>query len=412
MPLDRTESLLSKELSSLDRQGVRKGREAIVAGVIFADRNRGPRYLLEGEGDRLFLRMNSNGYLGMALHREVIAAAEGAANTFGIGPSAVRFISGTYSPHIELERQLAEFHGREAGMIFNSAYSAMMGLLPPLVTSETTVISDELNHNCIINSMRLANPRQKLIYPHLDIDQLEVNLQQAAKNSRRAIVITDGIFSMRGDHVPLAAIVDMAGRYDDQFSENIIVIVDDSHGVGAFGVTGRGTEEYTKSENVDLLVGTLGKAIGVNGGYVVSSQIVINYLREKAPFYIYSNPISPGEAAAALKALEILRSNEGVALLKHLREMTARFEQGIIDLDFETIPGDHPIAPLMLRDTDRTIALENYLKSQGILATALKFPVVPHGDEEIRFQICANHTKSDIDEVLSALADFKNISYS
>ncbi|HSH46351.1 MAG TPA: aminotransferase class I/II-fold pyridoxal phosphate-dependent enzyme, partial [Longimicrobiales bacterium] len=194
-------------------------------------------------------------------------------------------------------------------------------------------------------------------------------------------------------------------QYDAQFEENAFVVVDDSHGVGAFGETGRGTEEYTGVQ-ADILVGTLGKAFGVNGGYVVCDEAVIRFLRETSPFYIYSNPITPGEARAAETALEILDSPLGKQLLENLRRLTKRFEAGLGELGMETIPGDHPVVPLMVRDTARTRALVAHLHENGILATGLTFPVVPKGDEEIRFQVNADHTDADIDRVLEVLGSF------
>jgi glycine C-acetyltransferase len=211
---------------------------------------------------------------------------------------------------------------------------------------------------------------------------------------------------MRGDHAPLDEVMRLAAEYDDRFAENVIVVVDDSHGVGAFGATGRGTEEYTGAAPSDILVGTLGKAFGVNGGYVTSRVAVVQYLRETAPMYIYSNPITPGEASAALRALELLDSAAGRELLERLRSLTRRFESGLVRLGFEVIPGEHPVVPLMVRDTARTRALVRHLRDNGVLATGLAFPVVPRGDEEIRFQVNADHTESDIDEVLDVLSRF------
>lgn len=402
MPFDRLHGALNAHLSDLEEKGTLKGAEDVIVEVVPAKDGRGPRYRLEGCGDRDFIKMNSNSYLGLSLHPEVMAAEEEAAAAFGTGPGAVRFISGTYRQHLDLERRLAEFHGREAAMAFSSAYATIMGVLPPLVTEETVVISDELNHNCIINAMRLARPAAKKVYSHNDMKALEGALTQAVGTARRAIVVTDGIFSMRGDHAPLGSIVDLAQRYDAEFPENVLVVVDDSHGVGAFGETGRGTEEYTGAR-ADLLVATLGKALGVNGGYVAASETVVRFLRETSPFYIYSNPITPAEAAAAGKALEILDGEEGRELLAHLHAMTKRFEKGIVDLGYETIPGDHPVTPLMVRDTAKTRRLVGHLKQNGVLATGLKYPVVPRGDETIRFQVSADHTEADIDAVLSVL---------
>ena len=409
MAHDRLEQSLDAILAEKASVGSLKGEEDVITGVLTAQAGHGPRYLLAGENDRPFLRMNANAYLGMGLHPEIIEAEEAAVRNYGTGPGAVRFISGTYLPHVELEHRLAAFHGRDAAMIFSSAYATIMGVLPPLITKDTIVLSDELNHNCIINAIRLAGPGEKAVYPHLAIEELEQRVQAAVGRFKRAIIVTDGIFSMRGDHAPLDEIADLARRYDDRFPENLLLVVDDSHGVGAIGATGRGTEEHTGTNGVDLLVATLGKAIGVNGGYVVASQTVVDYLRETSPFYIYSNPITPGEAAAALRALDLLDSQDGLALLQHLQSMTERFRRGLVDLGFETVPGAHPVVPLMTRDTAKTKALVTHLRSHGILATGLAFPVVPKGDEEIRFQVSADHTTGDIDHALDVLADFRDV---
>ena len=213
---------------------------------------------------------------------------------------------------------------------------------------------------------------------------------------------------MRGDHAPLERIMELARKYEAAFPENAVVVVDDSHGVGAFGRSGRGTEEVTTSGPADLLVATLGKAFGVNGGYVAAGETIVRYLRETSPFYIYSNPITPAEAAAAHRSIDILDSPIGLSLLDNLRAMMARFKTGLVNLGFETLPGEHPVVPLMLRDTARTSACVAHLRRGGILATGLTYPVVPKGDDEIRFQISADHTAADIDEVLDALKRFKS----
>jgi glycine C-acetyltransferase len=406
MPVERLERSLADHLHRLQEKGTAKGAEKVIVGVLPPEGERGPRYLLAGEGSREFLRMNSNGYLGLSLLPELRVAEEQAVQLYGVGPQAVRFISGTYAPHVELERRLALFHGREAAMIFSSAYATVMGVLPSLITPETAVISDELNHSCIINAVRFSRPRERHIYPHLDLTRLDLQLESAAAaGCQRALVVTDGIFSMRGDHAPLDRIDELVRSYDERFPENAILIVDDSHGVGAFGTTGRGTEEVCGTQ-VDILVATLGKALGVNGGYVVGSHTLIEFLRESSPFYIYSNPITPAEAAAAIAALDVIESDAGRERLRHLRAMTARFEGGLVDLGYETLTGEHPVVPLMVRDTERTAALVAHLWRHGVLATGLNFPVVPRGDEEIRFQVSAEHTVADIDEVLGVLASF------
>ncbi len=406
MSLDKLNKALSQNVKELEEGGRAKGKEKVITKVIRPKKGKGPRYLLEGYGDKEFIRMNSNSYLGLPMRKDMIKAEEKGAKDFGVGPGAVRFINGTFKSHIELEDKLANFHGREAGMIFSSAYATSIGVIFPLTTKETILISDELNHNCIINAMRLGKPAGKEIYGHNNMAELEKALEKSVGKAKRALVITDGIFSMRGDHAPLDKLVEICKKYNDKFEEGVITIADDSHGVGAFGETGRGTEEYTNAK-VDILVGTLGKAFGVNGGYVVSSPEVIKYLRETAPTYVYSNPITVSETEAAKKAIDILDSKEGKEIIGHLKEMTKRFESGLKEAGYETIEGDHPVVPLMVRDSEKTSKIVKYLNENGILATGLNFPVVPKGDEEIRFQISAAHTKDDIDFVLDVLKNYE-----
>jgi glycine C-acetyltransferase len=251
----------------------------------------------------------------------------------------------------------------------------------------------------------MSRPFSRAVYPHLDVVSLDRALAEAVGTAQRVLVITDGVFSMRGDYADLAEIGEVAARYDTAFPENVVVVVDDSHGVGAYGVTGRGTEQVTGG-SADILIGTLGKSFGVNGGYVAGSATLVRYLREKGPMYIYSNPITPGEAAAAEMSVSILDSPEGREMLAHLGEMTRRFEVGLVSTGYETIPGPHPIVPLMVRDTGRTADLVRHLFERGVLATGLNFPVVPKGDEEIRFQVNADHTVADIDFALEVLREF------
>jgi glycine C-acetyltransferase len=406
MPTDRIAPSLAAHVRGLEEAGTAKGAEKVVTAVKPAAGGRGPRFLLEGEGDREFIRLNSNSYLGMGLRHEVIAAEEEATRAFGAGPGAVRFISGTYRAHLDLEAELARFHDREAAMVFSSAYGAVLSTITPLVTPDTVLVSDELNHNCIINAMRLARPVGKAVYAHNHASRLEAALVEWKGKARRALVVTDGIFSMRGDHAPLKEIMEICARHDGDYEENVVCIMDDSHGVGAFGATGRGTEEYTGSSPVDVLVGTLGKAFGVNGGYVAASAQIVRFLRESSQMYIYSNPITVGEAAAALAAVRIVAGREGRGLLDRLRALTRRFEAGLERIGIETIPGEHPVVPLMIRDTRRTRALVRHLFERGVLVTGLTYPVVPRGDEEIRAQVNADHTEGDIDYVLAQLESF------
>ncbi len=407
MALKKIEPIITNKLAELAAKGTLKGAEKVITGVKAARDGFSGRYALKGYGDRGFLRMNSNSYLGLALNHQVIEAEALAAERFGCGPSAVRFISGTYQPHIELERQLAAFHGRESALIMSAAYATVMGVLPQFINENTLIISDALNHNCIINAIRLSHPARKAVYPHLDMTELDKILETSKGQARRACVVTDGVFSMRGDCAPLDEIGAICKRYEDDYAEGIISIVDDSHGVGAFGKTGRGTEEVTRTQ-ADILIATLGKSLGVNGGYVVSSAQVISYLRETAPFYIYSNPITPAEAAAAITSLKILDSVEGLKLLEKMRNLAARLRTGLRDLGFETIESEHPIVPILTLDTHRTSALVQHLFENNILVTGLAFPVVPRGEDEIRLQISANHTEKDMDYLLETLKRFKD----
>lgn len=406
MSLDKIKPQLSKYLAELEAKGILKGNEKIISDIKPAQQGFSERYILESYGDRTFLRMNSNGYLGFALHPQVIKAEANAAEQFGTGPGAVRFISGTYQAHVELEQKLASFHGREAAMIMSAAYATVIGVLPQFITEDTLVISDALNHNCIINAIRLAQPKSKVVYPHLEMTELEKQLKNNKGKFKRVCMVTDGIFSMRGDHAPLNEIVEICKQHEADYEEGIISIVDDSHGVGAFGNTGRGTEEYTNSK-ADILIATLGKALGVNGGYVVATAQAINYLRETAPFYIYSNPVTPAEAAAAIKSLDILQSAEGSALLEKLRTLSSQLRTGLESHGFETISGDHPIVPILMRDTEKTSALVQYLFENNVLVTGLNYPIVPKGEEEIRLQVSASHTDKDIDYLLNVLKQFK-----
>ncbi len=396
----------ARHVDDLKNKGVAKGDEKVIAAVLPARDGFSERYVLEGYGERAFLRLNSNSYLGLGLHPAVTGAEAGAVEEFGTGPGAVRFISGTYSPHVGLERALASFHGRESAMIMSAAYATVLGVLPQFITAETLVVSDALNHNCIINAIRLAQPAGKAVYPHLDMSALARVLENAKGKVKRVCVVTDGVFSMRGDCADIERVAAICASHEAAFEEGIVTVVDDSHGVGAFGETGRGTEEQTGGR-ADLLIGTLGKAFGVNGGYVVADGTTVAYLRETVPLYIYSNPITPAEAAAALAAVGILDSAEGRTRLAHLRRLAHRLRQGLANLGYETIEGDHPIVPIMVRDTAKTSALVTHLFDNDVLVTGLNYPVVPKGDEEIRLQVSASHTDADVDTLLDAVRRFR-----
>ncbi len=406
MALDKLNPLLAEKLEQLARTGIKKRNEEVITGRQPPRDGYGPRYFLHGYEGRPFLRMNANAYLSLQFHPRVIEAEEKAARRFGAGPGAVRFISGTFEPHVELEKRLAAFHGREAAMIFSAAYATVMGVVPQLITPETLVVSDALNHNSIINALRLAQPAAREIYNHLDAGGLEKILERYQGKVKRVLVVTDGVFSMRGDVAPLDSISRISRRSHDLFDEGVIVVVDDSHGVGALGDGGRGTEEKTAAR-ADILIATLGKALGVNGGYVVADGTVIDYLRETAPFYIYSNPMTPSEASAAREALNILDSREGHGLLHKIWDLAALLRKGLSEQGYEILSGEHPIVPLLIRDTVKTKKLVSQLFVRNILATGLSYPVVPRGEEEIRFQITAEHTERDLIYLLENLREFQ-----
>jgi glycine C-acetyltransferase len=395
---------LAKDVAALQSEGRAKAPERVIVDYVPPEGALGPRYKLAGFDDQRFIRMNSNSYLSLSHHPDVIAAADHATHRFGTGPGAVRFIDGTCTAHVELEERIAAYMDRPAAKIFNSAYTANLGLALALQNKKTYWVGDALNHNCIIRAMRIANvPREnKAIFRHNDMAHLAECVANIAEHIERVIVIFDGVFSMRGDHAPIAAINQALAPHRQRFREGLVTVVDDSHGIGAFGATGRGTEEVADAR-VDISVGTFGKAFGVNGGFVAASPEVVEMIRQKSDTYIYTNPLSAADCAAAMTAVDIADSQEGLQRLANVRSRIAQFRTGIADLGLETIPGVHPITPLMVRDTEKTREMVDGFTQGGILVVGLNYPVVPQGDQTIRFQINAAHTPSDIDEVLSVL---------
>ena len=273
-----------------------------------------------------------------------------------------------------------------------------------LQNKKTYWIGDELNHNCIIRAMRIANvPRsQKGIFKHNNMEQLKGLIEGVPEDIERVVVIFDGVFSMRGDFAPIDEIHKVLAPHRERFPQGLITVVDDSHGIGAYGQTGRGTEEIVGVQ-ADVLVGTFGKAFGVNGGFVASSVEVIEAVRQKADTYIYTNPLSVADCAAATVAIDITDSEEGLQRLRNVRERIAQFRSGLDDLGMESIPGLHPVVPLMVRDTEKTRSMVEEFYRNGVLVVGLNFPVVPKGDQSIRFQINAAHTEKDIAFVLDTL---------
>ena len=407
MSLDKLNAALVADVAALTAEGRAKAPERVIVGYVPPSGSRGPRYRLQGS-DGEFLRMNSNSYLSLSNHPDVLSAADTASHAFGAGPGAVRFIDGTFSAHAQLEARIARFVGRPAARIFNSAYTTVLGLAITLAGPETFWIGDALNHNCIIRAMRIANvpPAQRAIYKHNDLADLAAHLERVPDGTGRVAVIFDGIFSMRGDNAPVDAIAALVARHEHRFRDGVITIMDDSHGVAAYGATGRGTEEHCRAR-VDIFVGTFGKAFGVNGGFVAGSIELVEAVRQKADTYIYTNPLGAADAAAASAAIDVADGSEGRARLANLRARTAQFRGGLESLGFESIPGPHPVVPLVVRDTARVRSMVAGLFERGILAVGLTFPVVPKGDETIRFQINAAHTDGDIDELLSALKELR-----
>jgi glycine C-acetyltransferase len=359
--------------------------------------------LLEGSAGE-YLRMNANSYLSLSHHPALLHAADEAARVFGAGPGAVRFIDGTCVHHVALEARIAAFTGRPAAKAFNSAYTTVLGTAITLSGPDTFWIGDALNHNCIIRAMRIANVQgdRRAIFAHNDASDLAVKLAAVPDGIERVVVIFDGIFSMRGDAAPLKDLLAACAAHEHRFRDGVISMMDDSHGIGAYGATGRGTEEHAGAK-VDILVGTFGKAFGVNGGFVAGSAQLIEAVRQKSDTYIYTNPLGAADCAAAVAAIDIADGPEGRERLANLGERTAQLREGLKARGLESIPGPHPVVPLLLRSTDKVRAAVRGLFDRKILAVGLTFPVVPKGDETIRFQVNAAHTKGDIDEVLNAL---------
>ena len=406
MPLNKLDIALQQEIEALKAEGRAKAPERVIVDYIPPRGDKGPRYKLQGS-DQEYIRMNSNSYLSLSHHPALIEAADEATRKFGVGPGAVRFIDGTFHYHVELEARIASFVGKPAAKIFNSAYTSNLGLALAINNKLTYWIGDELNHNSIIRAMRIANvPREnKGIYKHNDMADLKRCLDEVPPHIERVVIIFDGIFSMRGDYAPIPEIVELAQRYHDKFKDGVITVVDDSHGIGAFGDTGRGTSEFTGA-TPDVIVGTFGKAFGVNGGFVAASETIVEAIRQKSDTYIYTNPLGVADCAAALKAVDIADGPEGQERLRVLHERTKQFRDGIDALGLESIPGPHPIVPLLVRDTQKTHQMVNRLFEKGVLVVGLTYPVVPRGDETIRFQINAAHTAADVDYVLSVLKEF------
>ncbi len=335
------------------------------------------------------LNLCANNYLGLASHPEIIAAAHRALDRWGYGMASVRFICGTQALHRELEEGLSAFLGTEDTILFGSCFDANGGLFETLLDERDAVVSDQLNHASIIDGIRLCKAR-RLRYANGDMDELEARLGEAA-DARYRLIATDGVFSMDGYFARLDAICDLAERHD------ALVMVDDSHAVGIVGPGGRGTpERHGVVERVDILTGTLGKAIGgASGGYVSARREVIEILRQRARPYLFSNSLAPPVVAASLRALELIEGSH--ELRERLRENTAHFRRRMTELGFDLLAGEHPIVPVMVGGEVQAARLAAELARLGVYAASFSYPVVPRGTARIRTQMSAAHTVEDLD---------------
>ncbi|MFA9423545.1 MAG: glycine C-acetyltransferase [Sedimentibacter sp.] len=347
------------------------------------------------------LNMCANNYLGLANNIEVIQAAKSAYDNWGYGLSSVRFICGTQEIHKELEAKLSEFLQAEDTILYSSCFDANGGLFETITTENDAIISDELNHASIIDGIRLSKAK-KYRYKNNDMDSLEEQLIQAEKDgAKNKIIATDGVFSMDGIIANLQGICDLADKY------NAIVMVDDSHAVGFMGKTGRGTPEYRDVVGrVDIITGTLGKALGgASGGYTSGRKEIIDLLRQRSRPYLFSNTLAPAIACASIKVLEMLM--ESTKYRDKLEENTKYFRQEIKKIGLSIIDSEHPIVPIILGDAVLSQKMSEKLLTKGVYAVGFYFPVVPKGKARIRTQISAAHSKEDLDFALNAFKEVK-----
>jgi glycine C-acetyltransferase len=371
---------VQEEISEIERAGLYK-RERLIATP--QDARIGLR-----DADAA-LNLCANNYLGLADHPDVVAAAHEALDRWGYGLASVRFICGTQEIHRQLERRLSEFLGTEDTILYGSCFDANGGLFEVLLDERDAVISDALNHASIIDGIRLCKAR-RLRYANNDLDELEARLKEA-KDARRILIATDGVFSMDGYLARLDAICDLAGTY------GALVMVDDSHAVGFVGPTGRGTpEHFGVTDRVDVITGTLGKALGgATGGYTSGRKQIVELLRQRSRPYLFSNSVAPPVVAASLKVLDLLE--DGGELRERLRDNTSRFRSAMTDTGFDVLPGEHPIVPVMYGDANAAAGAAERLLELGLYVIAFSYPVVPHGKARIRTQLSAAHSSADID---------------
>jgi len=353
----------------------------------------GPVVRMAGRGEVIVL--SSNNYLGLADHPEVVRAGIEGLERYGAGTASVRFICGTFEPHLELERKVADLSGTEAALTYVSCWNANEAVIPTLTDSTTVIFTDELNHASIIDAVRLSRPAEKVIYPHSDLGRLREGLA-GAPSAARKLVVTDGVFSMEGDLARLPEIVELAREF------NAVVIVDDSHGVGVLGETGRGVvEHFGLLGEVDVLTGTLGKALGgAAGGYVASSAEVCDLLQQRSRPQLFSNALPPTVACSALRAIELML--EQPALVARLRENTKTFRAMLLEAGYRPLEGESAIIPIIIGETADAIALSERLLEEGVFVTGFGFPVVPEGTARIRVQMSAALEPEHLERAIEA----------
>jgi glycine C-acetyltransferase len=346
------------------------------------------------------LNFCANNYLGLADDRRLIDAAKAGVDQWGFGMASVRFICGTQSVHKELEAALSAFLGSDDSILYTSCFDANGGLFETLLTEEDAVISDELNHASIVDGIRLAKAK-RFRYRNNDMADLEARLSEAeSAGARFKLIATDGVFSMDGVVANLREICDLADKH------GALVMVDDSHAVGFVGAVGRGTPELCGVEGrIDILTGTLGKALGgASGGYTAGRREIVELLRQRSRPYLFSNTLAPGIAAASLVVLELLGSDEGAALRERVRQNGERFRRAMTALGFELVAGAHPIIPVMLGDAALATRMADALLAEGVYVIGFSYPVVPKGKARIRTQMSAAHTAEQIDRAVAAFA--------
>lgn len=383
-------TFLQQELADIRQKGLYK-EERIITSPQSAS--------IQIQGGQTVLNFCANNYLGLASHPAIIEAARTSYQDWGYGLSSVRFICGTQGIHKELEQKLSEFLGTEETILYSSCFDANGGLFETLLSEEDAVISDELNHASIIDGIRLCKAR-RYRYANSDMTSLEEQLK-LAQDARFRMIATDGVFSMDGYIANLQGICDLAERYD------ALVMVDDSHAVGFMGTHGRGTPEYCDvMGRVDLLTGTLGKALGgASGGYTSGRKEIIEMLRQRSRPYLFSNSVAPGIVATSLKVLELLSSSDELRV--KLCENTRFFREEISKLGLMVLPGTHPIIPIMLGDAMLAQKMAARLLEKGIYVIGFSYPVVPQGKARIRVQISAAHSREDLEFAIRMFAEVK-----